>query len=91
MELQLTELVIYALTRHSGASWAMVKQRMDAAGVARKGRWRSLSSVRRYEKRTMVLQEWQGYSSQQKAFFTTCAEAVSRVMAGEQLAPRLPW
>ncbi|CAK0855451.1 unnamed protein product, partial [Prorocentrum cordatum] len=45
--------VLY-MGRHSGASLDRLHNRLDLAEVQRRGRWRSMASVRRYEKRALV-------------------------------------
>ena len=90
-ELNLTELVLYALLRHSGASWAVLKGRMEYPAVLKRGRWKTMTSVQRYEKHGRVAQEWNGYSTAQQAFFLTCADLVKDVMLRRMLPPVLPW
>ena len=87
-ELNLPNLVLYALTRHSGPSWAMLKGRMDVPTAMKRGRWKTTASIQRYENAGRVTQEWNSYTPDQKAFFLTCGKAVGNVMLGEQLPPR---
>ncbi len=89
-ELGVKELTLDSLTRHNGPSWAIMKRRMDAATAMKRGRWRTLSSVQRYEKGGRMTQEWSSYSPSQRAFFLTCGKVVKDVVLGNTLPPRLP-
>ncbi len=90
-EIKVEDLLLYGLTRHSGASWAVLRKRMSPASAVKRGRWRTTNGVQRYEKSGRVAQEWDSYTSTQKTYFLTCGKAVRGAMLGTEQAPRLPW
>ncbi len=83
-ELKLPDLALYALTRHSGPGWALLKGRMDVPTATKRERLKTTASIQRYEKAGRVTQEWNSYTPDQKAFFLTCGKAVGKVMLSEQ-------
>ena len=50
--------------RHGGASHDMLHHHRDLAGVQKRGRWKSLASVRRYEKGSRLAQLFAGLPKQ---------------------------
>ena len=60
--------VLY-MARHTGASVDRLEDRLSLMEVQRRGRWRSETSVRRYEKRGMVQEVSSSLSDQQKVQF----------------------
>ena len=54
--LHLLEFVLYQL-RHSAASWEYLMRKTELTSIMRMGRWASLSSLRRYGKTRMVMNE----------------------------------
>ena len=59
-------LVLYN-ARHSGASLDHYYERYSLTEVAKRGRWRSMASVRRYEKKALLQAMWRTLSKDTKA------------------------
>ena len=78
--------VVPYVLRHSGPSWDRLQGRRSQEQVMKRGRWRSLQSVARYEKAGRVTQKYQEYTLAQRAFFERAAVDVAKVFQG-LLAP----
>jgi len=57
--------VLY-MARHTGASLDRLENRISLEEVRRRGRWAAESSVRRYEKRALVMEVFQSLTPEQK-------------------------
>jgi len=78
----------YAL-RHGGASDDYLTKKLDLEGVRRKGRWRSFSSVRRYEKSGRVAAEVQRLPVKTRAYALRNEARLNRVLA-KSVVPEPP-
>ena len=83
-ELGLPIFVPYEL-RHSGPSWDKLHQRRSQLAIMRRGRWRSLASLARYEKGGMLMKEYANLSKTLRIHFEQCATKIDRVMLGDLL------
>ena len=80
---------LYVL-RHSGASADMMLKRRSLAEIKSRGRWRSDSSVRRYEKGGRSLERLAALSVPTRAYVLKCAQRVWAVLALRSLPLSLP-
>ena len=71
--------------RHGGASHDAVSGSRTLEAVRRRGRWRSWSSMRRYEKGARLGEVLHRLSSAMQALAVRCAACVGRVVAGSCL------
>ena len=69
----------------------MLQKRLEASSVMKRGRWKTMKSVQRYEKHARVTQDWESYSQAQRDYFVLCASSVGSVLSGNALPPHLPW
>ena len=83
----LPAIVPYQL-RHSGLSWQKLHQRRGQVAIMRRGRWRSLASLSRYEKGGIVMKEYAKLPEALGQHLERCAASVQRVMLGECLPLR---
>ena len=88
-ELGMEPFVPYQV-RHSAPSWDRLHNRRSRSGVGKKGRWKSQSSIDRYEKSPMVMQAYRKYPSHKRAFFEECAGAIKEVMLRRRLPVPVP-
>ena len=80
---------LYVL-RHSGASADMMLKRRSLAEIKSRGRWRSDTSVRRYEKGGRSLERLAALSVPTRAYVLKCALRVWAVLARRSLPLSLP-
>ena len=77
-------------TRHSGAITDRATNERPLDVVRKRGRWKQMSSVVRYDKTGRVNNAWHALDAEVKA---CCLEAARRIMgvllAGEELPPTL--
>ena len=85
--LGLSIFVPYQL-RHSGRSWDKLHQRRSQVAIMRRGRWRSLASLARYEKGGMLMKEYANLSETLRLHIEQCAIKISRVILGDSLPLR---
>ena len=79
---------VYAL-RHSGASADRLEKKRPLVEVKRRGRWRSDSSLRRYEKGGFAAVQLSKCSAALRTFARTCEQRLLEVLAGSS-APCAP-
>jgi hypothetical protein len=85
--LGLPAFVPYQL-RHSGPSWDKLHARRGQVAIMRRGRWRSLASLARYEKGGMVTKEYAKLAAPLRAHLEECGRNIRAVMLGERLPIR---
>jgi hypothetical protein len=66
--------------RHSGASIAVAVDGMSLVDLQRLGRWKSPSSVGRYEKRNLLNMTWNALSEPQRVHFLECDAQLNGVI-----------
>ena len=72
--------VLY-MARHSGASIDRQEGRLSLDEVGKRGRWRTLSSVRRYEKRGLLQEVWNNLSERQRQYCESAMAALAAKLA----------
>ena len=82
------DIVPYQL-RHSGPSWDATQQRRTLEQIQKRGRWKTFSSVCRYEKGGRSLQSFQELDVDVRGYCETAVALLSDVMLGKVAAPRL--
>ena len=75
--------------RHSGASWDFASGKRALGEIQRRGRWRSSTSVRRYEKGGRLNEQVGRLDAATRTHALHCAKAVVKVLGG-QLSPLKP-
>ena len=86
--LKIEHVAPYVL-RHSGPSWDRLKNRRTQEQIMKRGRWKSLLSVARYEKAGRVTQKYHEYPKALRDHFERCAGDVESVFLG-RVAPYGP-
>ena len=86
--LGLTPFVPYQL-RHSGPSWDRLHSRRSQMSVMKRGRWKSLSSLARYEKGGMVTKQFEKLPLKLKTHLKLCAAEIENVVLGRRGVVRL--
>ena len=90
-ELHLGSLQVDSYTlRHGGASADRLTDRRSLAEVKRRGRWRSDTSLRRYEKSTIVLRQVALMSAEIVKYAQRIELNLGRYMLGETTCPAPP-
>ena len=72
--------------RHSGPSWDRLHRRRSQAAIMKRGRWRSLASLARYEKGGMVTKQFLTHPQKLRDHMERCAQHLRAVMLGERAA-----
>ena len=85
--LGLVPFVPYQL-RHSGPSWDRLHARRSQASVMKRGRWKSLASLARYEKGGMVTKQFEKLPDKLKAHLRMCATEIEGVVRGRRSVVR---
>ena len=75
--------------RHSGPSWDATQQRRTLEQIQKRGRWKTFSSVCRYEKGGRFLQAFQELGGDVRSYCDSAVTLLSDVMLGKMAAPRL--
>ena len=70
---------------HSGPSWDKLHARRSQIAIMRRGRWRSLASLTRYEKGGMVTKEYAKLGPDLRAHLEACSQGIQAVMLGKRL------
>jgi len=73
--------LLYQL-RHSGPSIDFADQSRDLMGIKRRGRWRSDSSLRRYEKGAQITKQLRALPASVQSFVVRAAAALPGVLVG---------
>ena len=81
--LGLEPFVPYQL-RHSGPSWDRLHSRRSQAAVMKRGRWRSLASLARYEKGGMVTKQYEKLPQKLRDHLEMCATHIESVVLGRR-------
>ena len=76
--------------RHSGPSWDRARGLRPLDEVQKRGRWRAMKSVMRYEKHARVAAEMEKLAPDQVAYFRTCEAALAACFVGGQSLPPAP-
>ena len=85
--LNLPELMPYQL-RHSGPSWDRARGLRQQSEVQKRGRWRSLKSVVRYEKHGRLSSEMHRFPAETQSFLLACAEHLEGYLVlGREVPP----
>jgi len=82
LEKALGRITLYRL-RHAGASEDCVTHRRSLKDIAKRGRWKTTRSVRRYEKGGRISQLLHRLKPAQLAHAQSCAKLIGRIAVGE--------
>ena len=69
---------------HSGPSWDRLHARRSQTAVMKRGRWRSLASLARYEKGGMVTKQFEKLPAKLKEYLEACARHIRQVILGQR-------
>ena len=84
----LPSFVPYQL-RHSGPSWDRQHKRRSQLAIMKRGRWKSLASLVRYEKGGMVTKDYGKLHPRLREHLELCSRVLEQVMLGGRLPPRM--
>jgi hypothetical protein len=73
--------------RHSGASLDRASNRRTQEEVQKRGRWATLTSVKRYEKAGRLNESWEGLSELAKSFCVAALRVLEDVILHGRPAP----
>ncbi|CAE8643896.1 unnamed protein product [Polarella glacialis] len=82
------KMVPYQL-RHAGPSWDRIKNFRSLVDIQKRGRWKSLKSVTRYEKATLILSEFDRLPSAVKHHCDLCARNLKEYILGAKDAEKV--
>ena len=89
-DLRLQDLVPYQL-RHTGPSWEYLFRRLSLPSIQKKGRWKAISSMRRYEKSGEVTRTYERIPLAQREFYEECSAAIGDIMLRKRLPLPIPF
>ena len=81
LKLEAWKIVLYQC-RHSGPSQDCIAKLRDLTEIQKRGRWRTKSSVRRYEKAARVTSQLAKLPKSLQLHCTMCVERLQKVMSG---------
>ena len=87
-ELEMPWVTPYLL-RHAGPSWDMLTGARPMLEIQRRGQWKAVSSMAKYEKHARVGADELGFSAEMRRHFRECAFALEEVLLG-RVPPPLP-
>ena len=66
-------------------------RKLPLSSVQKKGRWRTLSSVTRYEKSARLVKEVNALPKETMTYFEKTEKRLCRILAGKEAAPTPPF
>ena len=78
------------LLRHAGPSWDALSGARPMLEIQRRGQWKAVSSMARYEKHARVGADEMSFSLLMRGHFQECAAALEGVLLGRVPPPELP-
>ena len=88
-ELEMPWVTPYLL-RHAGPSWDMLTGVRPMLEIQRRGQWKSVSSMARYEKHARVGADELNFSIMMRRHFRDCVPVLEAVLLGRAPPPALP-
>jgi hypothetical protein len=83
-DLKMEGVVPYQM-RHSGPSVDRCRELRTSLEVQRRGRWKTIKSLLRYERAARMAREWHSYSARQQTLFESCEAALEALMLGRKV------